>query len=330
MNPAKLPTHISGNRNRRSLTTDEFQKLADLPAEAEWLKNFDSLHTKRAYKTAIRDFMEFIGIRHMKEFRLITRAHVIDWRDDLSQRIGKGGKVVEEDTVRHRLSALSSLYDYLCDKNAVAHNPCKGVKRPAATATEGKTPAIADRQARKLLGAPTHKTLKGKRDRAILATLLYHGLRRTELCSLRVSDYRHQRSGVAHLKVKGKRKKIRYVPLHEVAAELIDDYLDAAGHGGEDNGALFRPFRNSRPGGTLKNAITPDGVYRVVREYSEALGFPTRAHAMRATAATNALNNDADLAKVQAWLGHANISTTRLYDRRQARPEDSPTFKVRY
>jgi integrase/recombinase XerD len=53
-------------------------------------------------------------------------------------------------------------------------------------------------------------------------------------------------------------------------------------------------------------------------------------HALRATAATNALDNGADIAKVQEWLGHANVSTTRLYDKRRSRPEDSPTFKVRY
>jgi integrase/recombinase XerD len=47
-------------------------------------------------------------------------------------------------------------------------------------------------------------------------------------------------------------------------------------------------------------------------------------------AATNALDHEADIAKVQEWLGHANIATTRLYDRRKTRPEDSPTFKVRY
>jgi site-specific recombinase XerD len=53
-------------------------------------------------------------------------------------------------------------------------------------------------------------------------------------------------------------------------------------------------------------------------------------HALRATAATSALANQTDIAKVQEWLGHASISTTRIYDRRHSRPEDSPTFRVRY
>jgi site-specific recombinase XerD len=53
-------------------------------------------------------------------------------------------------------------------------------------------------------------------------------------------------------------------------------------------------------------------------------------HSLRATAATNALDHEADIAKVQEWLGHANIATTRIYDRRRSRPEDSPTFKVAY
>jgi integrase/recombinase XerD len=48
------------------------------------------------------------------------------------------------------------------------------------------------------------------------------------------------------------------------------------------------------------------------------------------TAATNALDHDADIAKVQEWLGRANIATTRIYDRRKMKPEDSPTFKVSY
>ena len=97
----------------------------------------------------------------------------------------------------------------------------------------------------------------------------------------------------------------------------------------EDNSALFRSISNNRVEGSQK-AITPDAVYKIVREYSEQLGFKIGAHSLRATAATNALDHQTDIAKVQEWLGHANIATTRIYDHRKTRPEDSPTFKVSY
>jgi site-specific recombinase XerC len=231
--------------------------------------------------------------------------------------------------VRHRLAALASLFEYLCEKNAVTHNPVKGVKRPRVESGEGKTPALGDHQARKLLDAPDTDDLKGKRDRAILSTLLFHALRRDELCKLKVKDARHARRGVPHLKVAGKGDKTRYLPLHPGTNELIHDYLDAAGHGEDENGALFRPLKNNRTG-TLIRALTPDAVYKLVRGYSADLGFEIGAHALRATAATNALDHQADIAKVQEWLGHSNIATTRIYDHRKTRPEDSPTFKVDY
>ncbi len=150
-----------------------------------------------------------------------------------------------------------------------------------------------------------------------------------ELCRLKVKDFKNERRGVAHLKISGKGGKTRYVPLHPGTQALIHDYLAAAGHGADDPGALFRPIRNNRTG-RLVGAITADGVYKVVRAYSAQLGFEIGAHALRATAATNALDHQADIAKVQEWLGHANIATTRIYDHRRTRPEDSPTFKVAY
>ncbi len=319
MGDAPVPVVPSG----RLLTAETFQRLADVPPEVEWFANLGNAQTRRAYENALQDFMRFTGIVQPEEFRTVTRAHVIAWRDDLARR------ALSSQTIRHRLAALSSLFEYLCDRNAVTHNPVKGVKRPPVESYEGKTSALGNHQARKLLDAPAADDLKGKRDRAMLATLLYHALRRDELCRLKVKDARHERRGVPHLKVSGKGGKTRYVPLHPAASGLIADYLEAAGHGGEENGALFRPLHNSRAEGTA-DAITPDGLYRIVRGYSAALGFEIGAHALRATAATNALDHHADIAKVQEWLGHANIATTRIYDHRKTRPEESPTFKVNY
>ncbi len=232
-------------------------------------------------------------------------------------------------TIRHRLSSLASLFEYLCEKNAVTHNPVKGVERPRSETGEGKTPALGDHQARELLAAPIDDSIRSKCDRAILSTLLFHALRRDELCKLKVRDFRHTCKGVPLLKVSGKGGKMRYLPLHPGTHSLIHEYLDVAGHGTDENGALFRPVRNNRTG-RLEKAITPDGIYKLVRAYSAALGFQIGAHALRATAATNALDHEADIAKVQEWLGHANIATTRIYDHRGTRPEDSPTFKMTY
>lgn len=92
-------------------------------------------------------------------------------------------------TVRRKLSTLADLFNYLCEKNAVTDNPVHGVERPKEGANEGKTPAISDAQASALLSVPNPHTLKGKRDRAILAVLLFHAVRRAELSSLRVKDY---------------------------------------------------------------------------------------------------------------------------------------------
>ena len=218
----------------RQLTAARFQGLADVPSELEWFANIDNKSTRRAYENALQDFMGFTGIRQPGEFRIVTRSHVIAWRDALV------GRALSGMTVRHRLAALSSLFEHLCESNAVTHNPVKGVKRPPVESYEGKTPALGDHQARALLEAPDGISVKGKRDRAILATLLYHALRREELCKLTVKDFRHERRGVAHLKVSGKGSKTRYVPLHPAAGGLIVDYLEADGRGLEATGALFR------------------------------------------------------------------------------------------
>jgi integrase/recombinase XerD len=219
-----------------------------------------------------------------------------------------------------------------------------GVKRPTANGNEGSTPTLGDAQARRLLAAPPPNTLKGIRDRAILATLLYHGIRREELCLLRIRDMQ-SRQGVMHFRIHGKRSKIRFVPVHPMAQRLIEEYLAWVKHGAgldgfaEDGaglyGPLFRPVKNNRTG-TLDKHLDSGSVYRnIVRKYGRETGVNTEVnglcvHSLRATAATNALSHEVDIAKVQEWLGHANVSTTRLYDRRKSKPEDSPTFHVKY
>ena len=309
----------------RALTAEQFHQLADVPAAAVWLANINNANTRRAYKGDVEHFVAFCGIEHADEFRQVTRAHVIAWRELLES------EDLAPATVRRKLSSVSSLYDYLCNENAVENNPVSGVKRPTEGSNEGKTPALSDAQAKALLQAPEGDGLKSVRDRAILATYLFHALRRSEVAQLRVIDMRERR-GVMHFTVFGKGSKTRYVPVHPAALSAIEDYLRLAGHADDRSGALFRPVR-SRIRDRLEDAISGDGIYKMLRRYGAAAGIKLDGlclHALRATAATNALENAADIAFVQSWLGHANIATTKLYDRRRSRPEDSPTFKVSY
>jgi len=310
----------------RALVATRFYALAEVPPELEWFKNIRNERTRAAYTLDLQDFMSFIGIERPEDFRIVTRAHIIEWRDDFTRR------ALSPATVRRKLSALSSLYQYLCEKNAVPLNPVKGVQRPKANNNEGTTPALSDEQARELLKAPPDNTLKGIRDRAILSVLLFHGIRRTELCTLTVRDYQ-RREGVLHFRVEGKGDKVRYVPVAMHTQRLLHEYLEVAKHGEDLEGPLFRSVSNNRK---QRKALSPNAVYQdIVKRYGKEVGITVDVHgfcvhSLRATAATNALAHNADIAKVQEWLGHANVSTTRIYDKRRMRPEESPTFKVEY
>ena len=272
--------------SKESLTVEQYRQLEEVPPELEWLANIANEKTRRFYKRDVEEFSRFTGLRAPMQLREVARAHVIAWRKSLEARN------LTPASIRRKLSALSSfLYDYLCKRNAVLVNPVDGVKRPTANSNEGSTPALGDAQARRLLEAPAPDTLKGVRDRAILATLLYHGMRREELCLLKVGDM-HTRTGVPHFKVTGKRSKIRFVPVHPMALRLIVEYLNWAGHGAELDGTLFRPVKNNRTG-TLNKHLEPGSVYRnIVVKYERDTGIHVEVnglcvHSMRATAATN-------------------------------------------
>lgn len=140
------------------------------------------------------------------------------------------------------------------------------------------------------------------------------------------------REGIEHLTVQGKRGKIRFIPPHPRVVRLIEEYLEAAGHRDEVSTPLFRAVSANIEHVTLR--LNPGSVYRnVVMHYCKRLGISAELmgpHALRAASATNALLNGSDITQVQEWLGHSNISTTRLYDKRRMKTEDSPTFKIKY
>lgn len=306
------------------LTREDFHVLAAVPPEVEWFADIQNSNTRAAYRSDVSQFMVFVGLQRPDEFRMVARAHVIAWRKQLAaQKLAAA-------SIRRKLAAVGSLFRYLCEKNAITHNPCDGVSRPKDGANEGKTPALSDAQARSLLEAPDPSTWRGLRDRAMLAVLLYHGLRASELCGLRVGDFAERR-GLRMFMVQGKGGKIRYIPAHPKAVVAVDSYLDGCNHRHDLSAPLFV---SSRCVGTPDpKGMTRARIRELVARHAEAARLHPamiRPHALRATAATNALEHGADIALVQDWLGHANPATTRLYDKRGQKPEESPSYRVSY
>jgi hypothetical protein len=126
----QLPTRVTPTE--RLLTAAEFHRLAEVPPEIEWFANITNPPRLRKHH---QRFHALHRILRPKEFRTVTRAHVIAWHDDLARRELDGS------TIRNRLAALSSLFQYLCDKNAVADNLAIPVLawRRAHTAEPGET-----------------------------------------------------------------------------------------------------------------------------------------------------------------------------------------------
>jgi site-specific recombinase XerD len=83
-----------------------------VPPEIEWFANLKNENTRRAYRNDVVSFMRFVGIKRPEEFRIVARAHVIAWRKTLEAR------KLAPATIRRKLSALSDLYNCLCDANA--------------------------------------------------------------------------------------------------------------------------------------------------------------------------------------------------------------------
>jgi site-specific recombinase XerD len=266
-----------------------------------------------------------MGLRSIEDLRSVGRATVIAWANDM-----KANNVAAR-TIRRRLSSLSSLFAHLVSRHVIDANPVRDVKRPRVNRRQGTTRAFGAKEARKLLDAPDPTTLMGLRDRAILSVGLQAGPRRAEIASLKVGDY-HTNAGYKALHLIRKGAIDLSLSINPQTAQRLDDYLTAAGHSDDLDGPLFRPVRPNQKRSDPRRAIHSTAIDRLLRRYSSqvGLGHGYSAHSMRATFITTALNNGAALEDVQRDVGHADPSTTKLYDRRGHNPEKSAAFFATY
>jgi site-specific recombinase XerD len=300
--------------------------LAAIPEEEIWLSKQKSARTRRAYRLDVQHFMRMLSIANPEELRQADHKAVIAW-----ERYMREVEQAASSTIRRRLAALSSLYKHLVRHGHAARNPVGEVERPAINRDEGATAAFSKAQARKLLDLPSEDTVAGLRDRAILSVGLQVGFRRAEIAALKVGDL-HQNRGFDSLRVSRKGGRRDALAINPQTAARLRAYLEAAGHGADIEGPLFRPLRHNGKRRDERRGMDPDAIDRIVRKYAAALGLDRgySAHSMRATFITTALENGAQLEDVQKAAGHRDPSTTKLYDRRGYNPEKAASFFATY
>jgi site-specific recombinase XerD len=264
------------------------------------------------------------------QLRLVNRATVVAWQNEMVEQDAKAR------TIRRRLSALASLFSHLVKHRSADENPVRDIKRPKVNRRQGTTRAFSTKEARMVLDAPDATTLRGLRDRAILSVGFQAGPRRSEIASLLVKDF-HTNAGYKSLHFIRKGGEDLSLALNAQTAKRIEEYLAASGHADDLGGPLFRPIPPLKPRAkarkrNLRRHLPPEAVDRILRHYTAVAGLDKgyTAHSMRATFITTALDKGASLEDVQRDVGHADPSTTKLYDRRGYNPEKSAAFFATY
>lgn len=260
-----------------------------------------SAHTRRAYARALDDFLtwwEADGHRPLD--KATVQRHVQALRTD-----GRGAS-----SINQRLVAIRKLAREAADNGLIDQATAAAIGRAEGVRKEGKRLGnwLTQAQAQALLDAPDVSTLKGIRDRAILAVLLGTGLRREECATLDVRHMQQREGRWVLVDLVGKRQKTRSVPMPAWAKSAVDTWLEA---GEVTVGPVFRALR--RGGHVQAHGMTAQSIFEVVRDYAATVGVDVRPHDLRRTYAKLAHKGHAPLEQIQLSLGHSSVQTTERY-----------------
>lgn len=290
-----------------TITTNTIQPIINLVCNA-----VTSDHTRRAYSRALTEFVAWHSSTGQQGFSKATvQAHVTALR----------AAGVSASSINQRLTAIRKLANELADTvigedekgnpiTVITHSAAQAISRAEGIRVEGKRLGnwLTKEQAQQLLGLPNVATVKGLRDRAILAVLLGCGLRREECAGLTVGNIQQREARWVIVDLVGKRSKTRSVPMPSWCKYAIDAYLLAAGVA---DGVLFRSVR--RGDHITAQGMTAQAVFDVVKDYAALIGVDVRPHDLRRTFAKLAHKGNAPIEQIQLSLGHSSVQTTERY-----------------
>jgi site-specific recombinase XerD len=278
-------------------------RLPDLEqARNSVLNSLPAASSQESYGHAID---EFIGWYCSEPRLAFNRTVVLRYRFFLEQ------KNLAPSTINVRLAAVRRLAYEAADTGMLSPELAAGIRRVKGAKRLGTRVGnwLAVEQARKLLQVLAVESVRGKRDRAIIALLLGCGLRRAELVGLMTRDFQLREEHWVVADLIGKGKHIRTVPVPVWAKRAVDEWTVSASI---SDGPIFR--RVNRLDTVWGDAITPKAIWHVVKAAAVQAGIDKLApHDLRRTCARLCHQAGGELEQIQFLLGHASVQTTERY-----------------
>lgn len=270
------------------------QFLTYLEVERNYSRN-----TVANYRVDLLDFKKFLIRLNDSQPSIgeIDHLAIRGYLGDLQER------QLSRSTVLRKLSTLRSFFRYLARRGYLDTDPTSALATPKVRRKLPEFLELSEVEA--LLSAPDTKNIVGLRDQAILELLYSTGMRVGELLALNLPDMDRQS---ALVKVRGKGKKERILPVGRTAMTALDNYLARRYElSSRPSQAVFLSQRGNRP--------DAKSIRRRIEKYARDAGIKKKItpHTLRHTFATHMLNAGADLRSVQELLGHASLSTTQIY-----------------
>ncbi|MFH1768671.1 MAG: site-specific tyrosine recombinase/integron integrase [Candidatus Omnitrophota bacterium] len=257
-------------------------------------KNYSG-HTLINYRIDLTDFANFLGEDGQKDVD-INKIDYLFLRKFLGRLAVKN---LKKRTVSRKISTLKSFFKFLMRENVIKNNPAVSLIYPKMD--KNLPHFLTEQEVGAILGMDSGRDLFNLRDKAIIEFLYSSGARVSEMVSVKSEDI-DLIGGI--VKVKGKGRKERLLPLGEPALVTIKDYID------KRKDACPYLFINRRA-----RRITDRGVRNIINKYigKVSLSLKVSPHTFRHSFATHLLNRGADLRSVQELLGHSSIATTQIY-----------------
>ena len=255
-------------------------------------------NTLSSYRRDLQKLLEFLDSRNIS----FDSVQVEELREFITTERSKG---LSESTLARLTVAVRSLFRFLAKDQGLL-DAAKELQPPTIPKRLPKGLTIAEINA--LLSAPSEEGM-GIRDRALLELLYATGARVSEIVALNLDDIRSSGESITTIRVLGKGKKERIVPVGSFAKKAVDQYLTRVRRG-LLKGSEPALFLNSRGG-----RLTRQSAWAIVLESAKRAGIQRdiSPHALRHSFATHLLDGGADIRVVQELLGHSSVTTTQIY-----------------